>query len=386
MESNKSVLIISSLNSWDDIRIFKKEACSLSDKYQITYICAGEKDEKKRENNIDIIILRKPKGIIDRLKHLYTILNVISMQKVDICHLHNPELLILVPIITKRNSSTKIIFDMHEDFEEAIKDKYWLPVSLRNVISKIYSVYLNRLMKSQIDFTIVTTPLIRKKFNAFKKIEVIENFAPLIYQAPGKEIVPQSIQGCIDSNKDSMKIVFTGLINRQRGILEVIEAVKRTDNTVFIMIGLYSQEFLKELRQIIKSDRLENKIYIFESIEYDQMVASMRQMDIGILPYLPYGNHVVTRPNKLFEYMMASLPIISSNFPLYEEVISQGIGLSVNPNDIKDIQDAIEVLSESPEIRNKMGIEGYNLYLEKYNWSIEEKKLFKIYEDMLGEL
>lgn len=382
---NKKVLIISSLNTWNDIRIYKKEARSLSEKYNVKYICAGETDELKNIDNISFSILRKPEGIIERLYHLKKISRIISKDNASIYHLHNPELLLIVPKIKRLHPNAKIIFDMHEDFEEAIKDKQWLPKGIRNITSKLYRLYLNKLLKSKLDFTIVTTPLIKEKFPSVKKIEVIENFAPLMEKIPSSEVVPRSIQNCINQNIDKTKIVFTGLINKQRGILQVIEAVKQIEDTVFIMIGICSHKFLEELNQIIKNDGIENKVYIFESVEYDQMLASMAQMDIGILPYLPYGNHVVTRPNKLFEYMMTSLPVISSNFPLYEEIVNDGIGISVNPMKVEAIIEAIKIIAKSKNNRERMGNRGFKLYSEKYNWSVEEKKLYKIYEELLGE-
>src|SRR5699024_1543565 len=104
-----------------------------------------------------------------------------------------------------------------EDFEEAIKDKKWIPSLLRGMISTIYTKYLNKLLNKQLDYTIVTTPLIRKKFKTYENVGIIENFAPLMHDLPKIEKTPLNIQACINKSKNETKIVFTGLINKQRG-------------------------------------------------------------------------------------------------------------------------------------------------------------------------
>ena len=79
-------------------------------------------------------------------------------------------------------------------------------------------------------------------------------------------------------------------------------------------------------------------------------------------------------PNKLFEYMAAELPIIASNFPLWEEIIEGNeCGLTVDPLNPKEIAEAIEYLLEHPEERHRMGENGREAVSEKYNWRTRER-------------
>jgi len=89
-------------------------------------------------------------------------------------------------------------------------------------------------------------------------------------------------------------------------------------------------------------------------------------------------------PNKMFEYMIAELPIIASNFLLWREIVEKNnCGICVNPLDPKEIAEAIEYLIEHPDEARKMGENGRKAVLEKYNWEKESKKLLKIYEELL---
>src|SRR5579875_797938 len=106
---------------------------------------------------------------------------------------------------------------------------------------------------------------------------------------------------------------------------------------------------------MLKLKDKQNRIFLINGIDYIKMLRVMKEMDIGVLPYLPIGNHLVTRPNKLFEYMLASLPVIASKFPLYKEVIDQGVGVCVDPTQISELKLAIEELASNRDLRRNMG-------------------------------
>jgi len=87
---------------------------------------------------------------------------------------------------------------------------------------------------------------------------------------------------------------------------------------------------------------------------------------------------------KMFEYMSAGLPVIASDFNSWREIIEgNNCGICVNPLDPKEIADAIKYIINNPKEAKQMGENGKKAILEKYNWSIEEKKLFRVYNKLL---
>ena len=103
------------------------------------------------------------------------------------------------------------------------------------------------------------------------------------------------------------------------------------------------------------------------------------------MTFLPLPNHVDAQPNKMFEYMSAGVPVIGSSFPLWKDIIEGNkCGLCVNPLDPEAIAKAIDYLINNPVEAEQMGRNGQHAVYEKYNWNIEKKKLFKLYNDLLG--
>ena len=87
---------------------------------------------------------------------------------------------------------------------------------------------------------------------------------------------------------------------------------------------------------------------------------------------------------KIFEEMMAGLPVICTDFVLWKEFVERyHCGLCVNPNNIEEIASAIRYLLDNPEEARRMGENGRRAVEEEFNWAVEEKKLLALYEEIL---
>jgi glycosyltransferase involved in cell wall biosynthesis len=103
----------------------------------------------------------------------------------------------------------------------------------------------------------------------------------------------------------------------------------------------------------------------------------------GIVTLHPTINYIDALPVKMFEYMASSIPIISSDIKLWKEIVEgNNCGICVNPLEPKEIASAMKYLIENPKEAEQMGINGRNAVLAKYNWEIEEEKLYKVYEGL----
>jgi glycosyltransferase involved in cell wall biosynthesis len=87
----------------------------------------------------------------------------------------------------------------------------------------------------------------------------------------------------------------------------------------------------------------------------------------------------------MFEYMTAGIPIICSNFPLWQKIIEENqCGICVDPTNTIEISNTINYLFEHKEEAKEMGINGRKAVLTKYNWGIEEEKLLYLYNQLGG--
>lgn len=357
---------ITSLNDSNDIRIRKKFIESnLQLNNKVNYYCVKSRLDDEEDKNLNYIYHKKPTNIIERIYNNVVLTKKVLLDDQNIIQICNPELL-PVSFLKLFKKDTLFIFDMHEDFESTILDKSGKKSG--KIISKLYKNLLNYSIKNNLDYVFVTTPLIKKKFD-FEKVILIENFAPIIEMGSNN-----------NNEDDNLNIIFTGLISKVRGISRILNIIKQyeLDFIKFKLVGKISNDYKNELYE-----NFNGYFTLIDSLPYNKMIEEIRNSDVGIIPYLPIKNHLVTRPNKLFEYMMCSTPIICCDFPLYKEVVENNCGVVVNIEDDNDIIEKLNYLYKQKKSNNlkNMGLIGKKMYLEIYNWPKEFNKIKKIYED-----
>lgn len=91
-------------------------------------------------------------------------------------------------------------------------------------------------------------------------------------------------------------------------------------------------------------------------------------------------NHEYALPNKLFDYVMANLPVVVSDLKEMKEFVEENrIGYTIDSTDRKKIIELLKSMkTEDREIFN----EELNKTAKKYSWEEQEKVLLKIYNSL----
>ncbi|WP_109441896.1 glycosyltransferase family 4 protein [Acinetobacter haemolyticus] len=354
-----------------DIRIFRKQCSSLSKKFT-TFLVVADGIGNEVNNNINIIDIGKPSSRQDRIfntpnKVLKAALDI----NADIYHLHDPELLFIA--LKLKNSGKKVIFDAHEDLPKQILAKPYLNLFLAKIIS-MFAKYYEEYICSKLDCIVTATPAIRDKFSKFcKKVIDINNY-PLL-----GELTPLDK----DWSKIQNEIAYVGGISKIRGIEQVVSSLSLLKtSTKLNLVGSFGEKITYENARRSEGWSRVNELGQLNRNEVKEVLQSSVA---GLVTFLPVPNHIDAQPNKMFEYMSAGIPVIGSNYPLWKSIIEgNNCGICVNPESPKEIAAAIDKLVSNKELAQEMGKNGINAVNEKYNWSIEEAKLFKLYEELLG--
>ncbi len=84
-------------------------------------------------------------------------------------------------------------------------------------------------------------------------------------------------------------------------------------------------------------------------------------------------------PNKLFEYMMARVPVVGSHSPEIGRVLTEtGVGVATDPEDPEALAAAAkQILADPAPFRAAM-----DDARDAYNWAVEEGKLLDVYASL----
>jgi glycosyltransferase involved in cell wall biosynthesis len=310
-----------------------------------------------------------PKSRIDRLLHTSNKIYEKALGiKAEIYHFHDPELIFIGHKLRKKDK--KIIYDVHEDVPRQILAKPYIFRPIRKIISILTEVIENHFSR-KFDAIICATPHINERFLKINpKSFNISNF-PIL-----KEF--ETINKKWNERKNS--ICYIGGITRERGILELVEALGYSDCQLSLA-GAFDSE---EIFNLAKENENWKKVKYYGQVDRQKIVEILSSSKIGMVTLRLTPNHLESLPIKMFEYMAAEIPVITSNFPVWKKIVeSNNYGLCVNPMDPEEIGKAINRLLNNADEAKTMGENGRKAVIERFNWERESEKLILIYKTLI---
>jgi len=360
-------------NQFDD-RIFEKECRSLANNSRYEVFCVSEGYSVDKEGVHLIGVGEKPHSRVKRmLSFTKEIYKAALKVDADIYHIHDPELLGCCKKLKKRNKI--VVFDSHENYSAQIKEKAYINKYVRNAISKIYRHWETKITM-KIDAVIFPAPIDGKHpfEKRCKNLIYLNNYPSLtdVVDKYGNERKTKKTCAC-----------YTGGLSDNRGIVEIIKACYLAKVKLILAGSFESEEFEKKVKSLKEFSIVEfrgqcNRKQINE-ILYESSVGLNVLKNVGQYANLP------NLSTKVYEYMTFELPVIINEYPYGDSLINMyNFGVSV-PCNIDNIKDALIQITANNEIAEKMGSNGRKLILSKFNWGIEERKLFKLYEKLVNE-
>lgn len=224
---------------------------------------------------------------------------------------------------------------------------------------------------SRVDAVFTVNDSIAKRLAATYKIErptVLHNVPAFVDIAPSNKLrealrIP-----------DGRKIVlYQGGLREGRGLPQLIRAVAAVDMAHLVIIGdgPYEQE-ARRLASVVGE-----RASFLPFIPPDSLLSWTASADLGAVLIEPLTESLrLALPNKLFEYLMAGIPVLASPLPEMKAVLDRfAVGLLVDPNDhsalVTALRKALSNETERAEWRANAA-----LTLKAYSWEAD-KRLFQ---------
>jgi len=370
------VCILTSVHRPDDVRVFHRQARSLAEAgHQVTLLVHAPFARAER-GGVHLVGLTPPAHRRQRLFTSWRFLRAALQQKAEVYHFHDLELL-PVGLLLKIRTRKPVIYDCHENYPEAIRERAWLPEWLKPVLARL-AAWLEPALARHLDAVVCVVPDQEERLRRRGcRTVMVRNFPRLeIFSRP---------QPAARSNE----LLYLGGLSIPRGarmLVEIMAALRTSYPQLrLICLGPFNEAHVRaEVLELVRARNLEEAITYIPLVPHEEVAEWLYRARIGLVPWQPHPQLLkLCYPNKVFEYMACGLPIVASDLPGLRELIAPaGCGLLVTPDKVEAHVAAIRRLLDHPDAAAAMGVAGAAFAQSFYSWESERHTLLQLYDEL----
>lgn len=293
--------------------------------------------------------------------------------KADILHFHDIDIL---PFMAFLSLLKPVVYDIHENYPEEMLVRYWVPESLRKFLFHIVRVAQNLFCQIIRNIVLVTPTQTKHLKTKSLKIFYLYNYATA------------NLLSQINDNYFQRKdcVVFVGSCYESNGLSLFLD-IARLSKSIMPDVEFRfpdrfgnNKNYRQEVIGYIEQHNLTNTS-MFPNVLPHELMSILNTATIAIAPDLRALNRSLAIPTKLFEFMAAGLPIVSSDLPYQSELFSKfQIGILAQPENPNSFLEAIKILAHDRQYAYQLGVNGRAAFSTKFNWEVQIPELIKYYQ------
>ena len=318
-----------------------------------------------------------PRGtVFGAIKMVELAINLVwKWRKVDAWHCNDIEAFVLGWCAQRLNPRLKLVYDCHE-FEAERNAK---PAIERRLVG-----WLERRMIRKAEAVITVSPSIADAYRqryadcGIPEVHLVRNIPE---RESGKstnttsDASPDHFRARFGIPPDDFIALYQGAFTYNRGLETALEAMEGLEDTgIHLVLMGYGplQHLVDEAAQRWPH------VHVHPAVPYEEVLAHTRSADVGLVSVKPTClSYLYCLPNKLFEYILSGVPVLSNDLPDCRALIEDcGVGEVVNDDSPRGWQEALLQLRER-------GTQGFQAGIEsapsRLSWKQEKARLEAIY-------
>ena len=264
-----------------------------------------------------------------------------------------------------------LVYDTHEYFTGIPE------IQERPTVKKVWSS-LERMLFPRLKHIITVNESIANLYETDygKKVAVVRNI-PASYRV--NEAITRTDLG-LPEDKHILILQGSG-INVDRGAEEAVQSMQYLENSLLLIIG--GGDVYDSLQDLVQVHNLADKVRFYSRMPYEKMMEYTALSDLGLsLDKDTNINYRFSLPNKLFDYMHAGIPILSSGVVEVAKIVSDyNIGLVADSHDPEHLASCAKKIL-SPDFTNSQLKDRLEKASGKLCWENERAALIKVLEEI----
>jgi len=373
--STLSVIFCRSNPIEPDPRVEKAADCLAKAGYSVTLLGwdrTGRSARHETKNNIEYnrIFLSAPYGagmrnLIRLIQWQVLLLKWLVQSRDHFDVVHACDFDTVVPaLLMKWFYKKAVIYDIFDFYADHFRTK---SKNLRNIVRFVD----NRVVNSVDGVILADDSRVDQIGGKPKLLITINNSPPDISEI--LELGDSSIE-----SSDNFNIVFVGILQRDRGLSQLFALLEKHPDWCLDIAG-----FGADVGFVTEESNKLNNVTWHGRIDYPKALKLSADADTLIALYDPkVPNHQFASPNKIFEAMMLSKPIVVAKNTGMDTLVTQhNNGVAVDYNNPNELEAALTQLADNSQTREQLGMNGRQAYETQYSWSVMEDRLLGFYAD-----
>lgn len=184
--------------------------------------------------------------------------------------------------------------------------------------------------------------------------------------------------------------LYQGNIHYDRGLDRLIREASRLEpDIVIVMMGKGIGTSQAELEALIAREGVAGRVKIVPPVPYDELLEWTASADVGLIVHRPdFSLNIQTLlPNKLFEYLMAGVPVLTSELGAVVDIVERyDVGQVVRSVEPGAIAAALNALLADDAALQRMRQNALESAKNELNWEKDSLQLVRLYEDIVGKM
>lgn len=208
----------------------------------------------------------------------------------------------------------------------------------------------------------------------------------VVCHTPGLEEVQASEKRCPKPKNDDFTLVYFGLfapgVGSVEPILMALPSVLERDKKVRFLVGGGGEHLIPLVQKL----GIQDNVCFTGLIQPENLPVWLQQGDLGIIAYPVNSFTNTTISNKLFHYMAAGVPVLSTDMVPTRRILNEvGCGRTIPAgSSYQELAEIILQLKNSPEKLAAMGQLGRQAVREKYNWNFDFGRALRCLEGLVA--
>jgi glycosyltransferase involved in cell wall biosynthesis len=183
-----------------------------------------------------------------------------------------------------------------------------------------------------------------------------------------------------DSNSTEPVILYLGLLNRRKGIYDLVHAFSIMSARVDAKLTIVGGGDITGVRTLASNLGVSDRVEVLGEVPHSQVAEHFRRCTLFCLP-----SHGEPFGMVLLQAMSSGKAVVATRGGGVEDIVDdKEIGLLVDQKDPAGLAGAMETLLLDEETRKRMGCAAREKAVREFDWSVITERLVSIYEKTIG--